>query len=121
VVCTRHGLRLIEQIREGELLLTRELRHFGGRICRVRDDVIRADRDNGKTARSVFSGKAHEAIQDVLDVRAVVAEKRHEQCLASGEILQCNALATRSIRESERWRSRAQREHRGLHGHGVAP
>src|SRR5450759_2919509 len=83
------GLGLVEKIRKAKTAILGKLRHGRRRILRVRFDIVRTDGDNCHAFRAILVRELHEAIKDVLHIRAVVADKGDEQqrrCGKFGEL-----------------------------------
>ena len=78
-----HGLCFIDQV--GEVVA--QLGGFGphpvGPVLRIRDRIVRVDRDDRESERPVLARKARELTANVLHERAVAADERNEQRLSA--------------------------------------
>jgi hypothetical protein len=115
----RDFLRFVVQIGIGEAAFAREPGHFGGGIGGMARHVVRADRHRRQALALIFGRELREAVQEVLDVRAVVANEGHEQRGRGCELLQAVHFAG-TIGQRERRRRCAQLQHGRLF-HRSAP
>ncbi len=87
-VGARNRLRFIEKIGEGKVELCRPALHVFQRIFGVDRNIVAHDGDASDAKPGQFSRVAHDAVNDRLDVRAVVAHENDQQPVGAAATLQ---------------------------------
>lgn len=111
-----HVLGLVVEIRKRPAVATGLGNHLIGSVLRIADHVIAGDTDHRDALIGEVPTERGEPGSDVLDVWAVVTDKRDDK-RRTGELVEADRGAGGRLEQPERRRNGAKGEHGGLDGH----
>jgi len=115
-IATSHFLRRVVQIGKGESELSRHAHHVVERILRVLGRIVAHDRRHADAQRLQFARVATDAVDDRLDIGAMVADEHQQQTVRAAQGGQ-GLARTAGIGQLEVCGSPAELAHRGIERH----